>query len=54
MLSIDDEWIQIDIGFKSEGMIAAWEFMTTTASSPVKVGDEVDVLVEEVENEDGR
>ena len=53
VLSIDDEWIQIDIGFKSEGMIAAWEFMTEEGVVTVKVGDEVDVLVEEVENEDG-
>ncbi len=54
VLSIDDEWIQIDIGFKSEGMIAAWEFMTEEGVVTVKVGDEVEVLVEEVENEDGQ
>ena len=27
VLAIDDEHVSIDIGFKSEGMVAAWEFM---------------------------
>jgi small subunit ribosomal protein S1 len=50
VLSIDDEWIQIDIGFKSEGMIAAWEFMTARSSCPrrrprVKGGLAVDIGV---------
>jgi small subunit ribosomal protein S1 len=35
-------------------MIAAWEFMTEEGALTVKVGDEVEVLVEEVENEDGQ
>jgi len=54
VLSIDDDYIQIDIGFKSEGMIATWEFMTEDGEIMVSVGDTVEVLVEEVENEDGQ
>ena len=54
VLSIDNDYIQIDIGFKSEGMIAAWEFMTEEGEITVSVGDDVEVLVEEVENEDGQ
>ncbi|HEB91596.1 MAG TPA: 30S ribosomal protein S1 [Deltaproteobacteria bacterium] len=54
VLSIDNDFVQIDIGFKSEGMIAAWEFMTEDGEITVSVGDEVEVLVEEVENEDGQ
>ncbi|MGB0622069.1 MAG: 30S ribosomal protein S1 [Myxococcota bacterium] len=54
VLSIDNDYIQIDIGFKSEGMIAAWEFMTEEGEIQVAVGDDVEVLVEEVENEDGQ
>ena len=27
MLSIDEDFVQIDIGFKSEGLVATWEFM---------------------------
>jgi small subunit ribosomal protein S1 len=54
VLSIDDDYIQIDIGFKSEGMIATWEFMSEDGEIIVSVGDTVEVLVEEVENEDGQ
>ena len=54
VLSIDDDYIQIDIGFKSEGMIATWEFMNEDGEIMVSVGDAVEVLVEEVENEDGQ
>ncbi len=54
VLSIDDDYIQIDIGFKSEGMIATWEFMSEDGEIMVSVGDTVEVLVEEVENEDGQ
>jgi small subunit ribosomal protein S1 len=54
VLSIDNDFVQIDIGFKSEGMIASWEFMTEEGEITIAVGDEVEVLVEEVENEDGQ
>jgi small subunit ribosomal protein S1 len=54
VLSIDNDYVQIDIGFKSEGMIASWEFMTEEGEITISVGDEVEVLVEEVENEDGQ
>ena len=54
ILSIDDDHVQVDIGFKSEGLVAAWEFMDEAGVMMIKVGDVVDVLVESVENEDGR
>ena len=54
VLAIDSEHIQIDIGFKSEGMVPAWEFMDDDGTLLVRVGDEVDVLLEEAEGEDGR
>jgi small subunit ribosomal protein S1 len=54
VLSIDNDFIQIDIGFKSEGMIASWEFMTEEGEITIAVGDTVEVLVEEVESEDGQ
>ncbi len=53
VLSIDADFVQIDIGFKSEGMIATWEFMTEEGELLISVGDEVEVLVEEVESDDG-
>jgi small subunit ribosomal protein S1 len=54
VLSIDDENIQIDIGFKSEGLVPAWEFMDDDGTIQINVGDEVDVLLENSEGEDGR
>jgi small subunit ribosomal protein S1 len=54
VLSIDEDHVQVDVGGKSEGLIAAWEFMSDDGKLLVKVGDTVDVLVEESEDEDGR
>ena len=54
VLSIDDEFVQVDIGFKSEGLVAAWEFMEEDGTMSIQVGDAVDVLVEDAEDEDGR
>lgn len=54
VLSIDNDYVQVDIGFKSEGMIASWEFMTEDGDITISVGDTVEVLVEEVENEEGQ
>ncbi len=54
VLSINNDFVQIDIGFKSEGMIASWEFMTEEGVITIAVGDQVEVLVEEVENEEGQ
>ncbi len=54
VLSVDDENVQVDVGFKSEGMIPVWEFMDEEGRVLVKPGDRVDVLVEELEDEEGR
>jgi small subunit ribosomal protein S1 len=40
----------VDIGYKSEGVIPAIEFQDVKA---VKVGDEIDVLIEKLENKEG-
>jgi small subunit ribosomal protein S1 len=54
ILSIDADQIQVDVGFKSEGFIDTWEFMDEGGSILVAVGDEVDVLIEETEDDEGR
>jgi len=54
VLSIDDDYVQVDIGFKSEGLVASWEFMTEEGEMTIKVGDTVDVLVEVTEDGEGR
>jgi len=54
VLSIDDDNVQIDIGFKSEGLIPTWEFMDDDGTLDIKVGDKIDVLLEEAEDANGR
>src|SRR4029453_6336156 len=51
---VDDDHVQVDVGFKSEGLIDAWEFLGEDARLLVKVGGRVDVLVEEIEDDSGR
>ncbi len=50
ILRVDQEEVVVDIGFKSEGVIPLDEFGDADA---VKVGDEYDVFLEKMENQDG-
>src|SRR6201986_1125116 len=50
ILEIRPREVLVDIGFKSEGVIPASEF---DDMNEVEVGDEVEVLLEKLENEDG-
>jgi small subunit ribosomal protein S1 len=54
VLSVDEDNVQIDVGFKSEGLVPTWEFMDDDGTILVRPGDEVDVLVEEAEDQAGR
>ncbi|MGH0032312.1 MAG: 30S ribosomal protein S1 [Myxococcota bacterium] len=54
VLSIEGDYVQVDVGFKSEGMVDSWEFMDEDGTMLVKPGDQVDVLVEESEDQQGR
>jgi small subunit ribosomal protein S1 len=54
VLSVDEDNVQIDVGFKSEGLVPTWEFMDDDGMILVRPGDEVDVLVEEAEDQAGR
>ncbi len=54
VIGIDDEHVTVDIGFKSEGLVQAWEFMDDDGTMLIKVGDMVDVLLEESEDQSGR
>jgi small subunit ribosomal protein S1 len=53
ILEIGSEQVQVDVGFKSEGMVPIWEFMDDDGTVLVKVGDKVEVLVEDAEDSDG-
>jgi small subunit ribosomal protein S1 len=51
IVHIGDSYIAVDIGFKSEGAIPLTEFPNI---KDMKVGDEVEVYLESVENKDGQ
>jgi small subunit ribosomal protein S1 len=50
VLYVDDKEVLVDVGFKSEGVIALSEFPDP---SSIKVGQVVDVFLEKMENQDG-
>ncbi|HWP41723.1 MAG TPA: 30S ribosomal protein S1 [Blastocatellia bacterium] len=53
VVGITDQNVIIDIGYKSEGIVPREEFLDRQGSLPVKRGDEVDVLIKSLENQDG-
>src|SRR5882724_7294458 len=50
IVAITDSGVAIDIGFKSEGLVALAEFPNIDELKP---GDDVEVFLESVENKDG-
>ena len=50
VIEVRSKEVLVDIGYKSEGIIPGNEFIDLKS---VKVGDEIDVLIEKLENKDG-
>src|SRR5664280_1697709 len=50
IIEVRPKEVLVDIGYKSEGIIPANEFQDFKA---MKVGDEIDVLIEKLENKEG-
>ena len=50
IIEVRPKEVLVDIGYKSEGVIPTNEFQDANA---VKVGDEIDVLIEKLENKEG-
>jgi small subunit ribosomal protein S1 len=53
VIGINDTWVTVDVSYKSEGMIPVEEFKTPEGELTIKVGDEVDVYLDTMEEEDG-
>lgn len=53
VIKVAKDVVVVDIGYKSEGIIPIGEFVGASGKAQVSVGDEVDVLVESKENDDG-
>ncbi len=51
VLKVSGSLVVIDVGFKSEGVVAAGEFKNSEGVVEVAAGDEVDVLLESIEND---
>jgi len=53
VLQISPNEVVVDVGYKSEGLIRAEEFYDEFGNMTVKVGDDVDVLLEKAEDREG-
>lgn len=53
IIQVRDKEVIVDVGFKSEGIIPIEEFSIEKGRPMVKIGDEIEVLLEETENSDG-
>jgi small subunit ribosomal protein S1 len=53
VVGISDQNVLVDIGYKSEGVVPREEFVDRSGNLQVKRGDEVDVLIKSLENQDG-
>jgi small subunit ribosomal protein S1 len=53
IIQVTDDYVMVDIGYKSEGQIRISEFTDEEGAVSAKVGDEVDVLLEYHEDENG-
>jgi len=51
ILKITDKEVFVDVNFKSEGILPIWEFKDV---AQFKVGDEIEVFLEEVEDSEGQ
>jgi len=53
VIGINADWVTVDISYKAEGMIPVAEFKTPEGELTIKVGDDVDVYLDSMEEEDG-
>jgi small subunit ribosomal protein S1 len=53
VVGITDQFVLVDIGYKSEGVVAREEFVDRQGNLIVSRGDQVDVLIKSLENQDG-
>jgi len=53
IIRIDEEYVLIDIGYKSEGVIRINEFQNSDGDITAKPGDKIDVVLERKEDDEG-
>ena len=50
VLDVDNDWVTVHVGLKSEGVISLDEFRNNQGNVEVNIGDEVEVALEAVED----
>ena len=50
VLDVDNDWVTVHVGLKSEGVISLDEFRNNEGNVDINVGDEVEVALEAVED----
>ncbi|MCL5405853.1 MAG: S1 RNA-binding domain-containing protein, partial [Deltaproteobacteria bacterium] len=53
IVQVSDDFVMVDIGYKSEGQIPIYEFRDETGKVKAVIGDEIDVLLEFHDDDDG-
>ena len=53
IVQVSDDFVMVDIGYKSEGQISIHEFKDESGQLQAEVGDEIDVLLEYHDDDDG-
>ena len=53
VVEVQSDYVLVDINYKSEGLIPIGEFRLSEGSGEIKPGDEVEVYVDKIENENG-
>ncbi|MFT7520273.1 MAG: small subunit ribosomal protein S1, partial [Kiritimatiellia bacterium] len=53
VINIDDDWVTVDIQYKAEGLVPAYEFKNAEGGFTIAIGDKVDVYLDTMDSEDG-
>ena len=50
VLDVDNDWVTVHVGLKSEGIISLDEFRNNDGNFDINIGDEVEVSLEAIED----
>ena len=53
VISVEDDYVLVDVNYKSEGLIPKSEFRMVAGQENIQVGQELDVYIDHVENDQG-
>jgi len=54
VIEIHGDWVTVDVGYKAEGVIAKNEFINEAGELTIKVGDDIDVYLDAMDEEPGQ